>query len=200
MLTAVPPFQSQKSKFWHSTGSNKHSKNCSHCYLCHTTYLCSCLTICSCRSLSILIHFSMQTDLHAENVWNRIFQSATALAFPSWSRRSTTTLYHAEKQTLFSWKKNTDFYFYWLLNTSKVGLSSRLLKMHKCNFYRQVPIPLGRWSGPPLNTQFFPLQSPHPVQHLDWLSHFYRAMLCIRGTSHGPVSVRLSVRHKSVFY
>ena len=29
---------------------------------------------------------------------------------------------------------------------------------------------------------------------------FYRAMLCIRGTSHGPVSVRLSVRHKSVFY
>jgi len=29
---------------------------------------------------------------------------------------------------------------------------------------------------------------------------FYRAMLCIRGTSHGPVSVRLSVRHKSEFY
>jgi len=29
---------------------------------------------------------------------------------------------------------------------------------------------------------------------------FYRAMLCIRGTSHGPVSIRLSVRHKSVFY
>ena len=34
----------------------------------------------------------------------------------------------------------------------------------------------------------------------------YRAMLCIRGTSHGPVSVCLclsvclSVRHKSVFY
>ena len=24
--------------------------------------------------------------------------------------------------------------------------------------------------------------------------HFYRAMLCIRGTSYGPVSVRLSVR------
>ena len=29
---------------------------------------------------------------------------------------------------------------------------------------------------------------------------FYRAMLCIRVTSHGPVSVCLSVRHKSVFY
>ena len=33
---------------------------------------------------------------------------------------------------------------------------------------------------------------------------FYRAMLCIRGTSHGPVSVCLSVCpsvcHKSVFY
>ena len=31
---------------------------------------------------------------------------------------------------------------------------------------------------------------------------FYRAMLCIRGTSHGPVSVSVSVRvcHKSVFY
>ena len=27
---------------------------------------------------------------------------------------------------------------------------------------------------------------------------FYRAMLCIRGTSHGPVSV--SVCHKSEFY
>jgi len=25
-------------------------------------------------------------------------------------------------------------------------------------------------------------------------ANFYRAMLCIRGTSHGPVSVRLSVR------
>ena len=30
--------------------------------------------------------------------------------------------------------------------------------------------------------------------------HFYRAMLCIRDTSHGPVSVRPSVRHKSLFY
>ena len=34
--------------------------------------------------------------------------------------------------------------------------------------------------------------------------YHYRAMLCIRGTSHGPVSVRpsvcLSVRHKPVFY
>jgi len=31
---------------------------------------------------------------------------------------------------------------------------------------------------------------------------FYRAMLCIRGTSHGPVSVSvcLSVCHKSEFY
>ena len=33
-------------------------------------------------------------------------------------------------------------------------------------------------------------------------THFYRAMLCIRGTSHGPVSVSvcLSVCHKSEFY
>jgi len=29
---------------------------------------------------------------------------------------------------------------------------------------------------------------------------FYRAMLCICATSHGPVSVRPSVRHKSDFY
>jgi len=29
---------------------------------------------------------------------------------------------------------------------------------------------------------------------------FYRAMLYIRGTSHGTVSVRPSVCHKSVFY
>ena len=29
---------------------------------------------------------------------------------------------------------------------------------------------------------------------------FHRAMLCIRGTSHGPVSVRLYVCHKSKFY
>ena len=34
------------------------------------------------------------------------------------------------------------------------------------------------------------------------LFSFYSAMLCIRGTSHGPVSVsvRLSICHKSVFY
>ena len=32
----------------------------------------------------------------------------------------------------------------------------------------------------------------------DWF--YYRAMLCIRGTSHGPVSVCLSVCHKSEFY
>jgi len=31
-------------------------------------------------------------------------------------------------------------------------------------------------------------------------NRFYHAMLCICGTSHGPVSLRLSVRHKSVFY
>jgi len=31
-------------------------------------------------------------------------------------------------------------------------------------------------------------------------SRFYRAMLCIRGTSHGPVSVCVSVCHKSQFY
>ena len=33
-----------------------------------------------------------------------------------------------------------------------------------------------------------------------FLVSFYRAMLSIRGTSHWPVSVCLSVRHKSVFY
>ena len=37
-----------------------------------------------------------------------------------------------------------------------------------------------------------------------FIHHFYRTMLCIRGTSHGPVSVRLSVcpfvGYKSVFY
>ena len=32
------------------------------------------------------------------------------------------------------------------------------------------------------------------------ISCFYRAVLCIGGTSHGPVSVCPSVRHKSVFY
>jgi len=34
------------------------------------------------------------------------------------------------------------------------------------------------------------------------INDFYRAMLCIRGTSHGPVSVRVrpSVCHKSEFY
>ena len=29
---------------------------------------------------------------------------------------------------------------------------------------------------------------------------FYHAMLCIRGTSHGSVSVSVSVCHKPVFY
>ena len=32
------------------------------------------------------------------------------------------------------------------------------------------------------------------------LADFYRAMLSIRGINHGPVSVCLSVRHKSVFH
>ena len=40
------------------------------------------------------------------------------------------------------------------------------------------------------------------VENVAWFNllrqHFYRAMLCIRGTSHGPVSV--SVCHKSEFY
>ena len=31
-------------------------------------------------------------------------------------------------------------------------------------------------------------------------SSFYRAILCIRGTSHGPVSMSVSVCHKSMFY
>jgi len=38
------------------------------------------------------------------------------------------------------------------------------------------------------------------IRSADLLSgRFYRAMLSICGTSHGPVSVRLSVRHKSEF-
>ena len=47
---------------------------------------------------------------------------------------------------------------------------------------------------------------PFPLLHVN--AAFYRAMLCIRDTSHGPVSARLSVRpsvclsvrHKSEFY
>ena len=33
---------------------------------------------------------------------------------------------------------------------------------------------------------------------VDFCTSFYRAMLCIRGTSHGPVSVRPSVRPSQV--
>jgi len=36
------------------------------------------------------------------------------------------------------------------------------------------------------------------ARHID--NNFYRAMLCIRGTSHGPVSVCVCVCHKSEFY
>jgi len=39
-----------------------------------------------------------------------------------------------------------------------------------------------------------------PKRHLERFIRFYRAMLCIRGTSHGPVSVSVSVCHKPVFY
>jgi len=44
-----------------------------------------------------------------------------------------------------------------------------------------------------------------PPTALNWIVAFYRAMQCIRGTSHGPVStvrlsVRPSVRHRSEFY
>ena len=35
---------------------------------------------------------------------------------------------------------------------------------------------------------------------LNSIKCFYRAMLCMRGTSHGLVSVSVSVCHKSVFY
>ena len=39
-----------------------------------------------------------------------------------------------------------------------------------------------------------------PADTVDFtsLANFYRAMLCIRGTSHGPVSVCLSVRPSQV--
>ena len=44
---------------------------------------------------------------------------------------------------------------------------------------------------------FVPLHFGTAYRHF-----FYRAMLCIRGTSHGPVSVSVSVCvcHKSEFY
>jgi len=37
------------------------------------------------------------------------------------------------------------------------------------------------------------------IEELGWVREvdFYRAMLCVRGTSHGPVSVRLSVTSRS---
>jgi len=38
------------------------------------------------------------------------------------------------------------------------------------------------------------------VETSRFFASFYRAMLCIRGTSHGPVSVSVSVCHKSEFY
>ena len=50
------------------------------------------------------------------------------------------------------------------------------------------------------------VSTPRPTLYVTGYRHcnetmrFYHAMLCIRGTSHGPVSVRLSVRHKSEFY
>jgi len=40
------------------------------------------------------------------------------------------------------------------------------------------------------------ISPPHPLSSRPF--RFYRAMLCIRGTSHEPVSVR--VCHKPVFY
>jgi len=43
-----------------------------------------------------------------------------------------------------------------------------------------------------------PLDLYRPYKNM--FNCFYRAMLCIRGTSHGPVSVRPSVRHKLEFY
>ena len=42
-------------------------------------------------------------------------------------------------------------------------------------------------------------QSPLTLRSILSFS-FYRAILCIRGTSHGPVSMSVSVCHKSVFY
>jgi len=81
--------------------------------------------------------------------------------------------------------------------------------------------PLARWSyrlqcvagragrGPSISWSLWtaardPLLCTPTFAHFE--SRFYRAMLCIRGTSHGPVSVRVclsvcpSVCHKSEFY
>jgi len=50
-------------------------------------------------------------------------------------------------------------------------------------------------------TLFLITSSPRAVDIVKYpWSSFYRAMLCIHGTSHGPVSVCLSVCHKSEFY
>ena len=40
---------------------------------------------------------------------------------------------------------------------------------------------------------------PRRQRYCSLIKRFYRAMLCIRGTSHEPVSVRVRVCHKSVF-
>ena len=90
--------------------------------------------------------------------------------------------------------------------------------------YRMVTLPMAFVTGEPRDFKFGTLtyhSKSHPADEKSSLKgawsgsadpFFYRAMLCIRGTSHGPVSVCLSlclsvcpsvclsVRHKSVFY
>ena len=64
-------------------------------------------------------------------------------------------------------------------------------------------------STSPVRFSHFTLGNPKKIISAVLFMHvacrgFYRAMLCIRGTSHGPVSVSLSVCvcvcHKPVFY
>ena len=60
------------------------------------------------------------------------------------------------------------------------------------------------WSrlAPSLCEKLWKLQKFSVLAALVTVASFYRAMLCIRGTSHEPVSVSVSVsvRHKSEFY
>jgi len=68
-----------------------------------------------------------------------------------------------------------------------------------------IPVTLGRWSYRAVRsivyvgrwTQAARVTAGRANVGLCSASSFYRAMLSIRGTSHGPVSVRLSVTSRS---
>jgi len=79
-----------------------------------------------------------------------------------------------------------------LRHTSSVSYAQRRCRQQACSCYTEHAVSYPAVDGVRRPGDVMVITYHHHHHH----HHFYRAMLCIRGTSRGPVSVC----HKSVFY